>query len=86
MQQVGDFVSFYHPDILFFTETKVNSDSAKKIIERLNFHFLFDMPLIGLNEGLWLLLQNSLEFHLEILSHSDRFIHYLIKDDNNNFE
>lgn len=40
---------------------------------------------MGFTGGLWLLWQNTPEFRLEI-SHSDRFIHCLIKDGINNFD
>lgn len=67
-------------------ETKINFDMAKCIIKKLNFPLFDEVTPLGFTGGLRLLWQNTLKFHLEVLSKSDRFIHCLIKDSVKNFE
>lgn len=57
IQHVRDLVNLYHSDILFFMETKVNSNKAMMIIKKLNFLFLFFIENLpkGFTGGLWIL-------------------------------
>lgn len=41
IQQVREWVNFYHPDIISFMETKLNSNRVKMIIKNFNFNFLY---------------------------------------------
>lgn len=44
VQQVHELVNLYHPNILFFVETKISSDRVKLIIKNLCFPFFFEVP------------------------------------------
>lgn len=55
--KIVELASLYHPDIIFFMETRVNSNRANNIINRLSRIFLFHFKVLstGYATGLWVL-------------------------------
>lgn len=57
IKQVHDLVYLYHPDMLFFMETKVSSNNARVTIKKFNFYIPFFVEIwpSGFTGGLWIL-------------------------------
>lgn len=73
--QVRYLISKYDLDILALVETRVNSNRAHKIIERINLPNFVEILPKGFSGGIWLLWKNSMEFQLNLLKTQERFMH-----------
>lgn len=61
-------------------ETHVNSNRARKIIERINLSNFFKILPEGFSGWIWLLRKNSTGFHIDVLKTHTRFIHCQIRE------
>lgn len=71
--QVRYLLLKYDPDVFAFMETRVNSNRAYKIIEKINVPNSIEIPLEGFSGGIWLLWKNCKEFQVKVLKTHERF-------------
>lgn len=64
--------------LLVLMKTRVNSSRSPKIIERINFPNIVEIPPEGFSRGLWLLCKTNIDFKIDIMH--ERYIHCQIRD------
>lgn len=75
-------INLYHPDILFFMKTKVNSIKAKKLINQLKFSIPFFCRSISYRffRWFWIVWKNSPDFQFQVLFQESKFVHVLFQE------